>query len=241
MRGLGDPDAFPATDLGVLARRQAVRPARPTRAHSPNTAPVGDRGAPTRPNTCGPPSITRSTTGRHWPREGEMMEPLQVRTVDSPVGPLTLAGTNDRLTHLRMVDQTYEPSRAGVGARRRCLHRRGRAARRVLRRRVARLRPGARARRHRIPAARLGGAAHHPVRRDAVYGEIAEQIGSPRRRAPSVWPTATTRSGSSSRATGSSAPMGASPATAADWTERRACSKWRRIELPRWPRYSTDN
>ena len=41
------------------------------------------------------------------------METLQVRTVDSPVGPLTLAGVDGRLRHLRMVDQTYEPSREG--------------------------------------------------------------------------------------------------------------------------------
>ena len=41
------------------------------------------------------------------------METLQVRTVDSPVGPLTLAGVDGRLRHLRMVDQTSEPSREG--------------------------------------------------------------------------------------------------------------------------------
>lgn len=41
------------------------------------------------------------------------METLQVRTVDSPVGPLTLAGQDGRLRHLRMVDQTYEPSHEG--------------------------------------------------------------------------------------------------------------------------------
>lgn len=41
------------------------------------------------------------------------METLQARTVDSPVGPLTLAGRDGRLRHLRMVDQTYEPSHAG--------------------------------------------------------------------------------------------------------------------------------
>ncbi|HME46802.1 methylated-DNA--[protein]-cysteine S-methyltransferase [Mycobacterium sp.] len=35
------------------------------------------------------------------------------RTVDSPVGPLTLAGHGDTLTNLRMVDQTHEPDRAG--------------------------------------------------------------------------------------------------------------------------------
>ncbi|WP_099025952.1 methylated-DNA--[protein]-cysteine S-methyltransferase [Mycolicibacterium palauense] len=34
------------------------------------------------------------------------------RVVDSPIGPLTLAGEGTVLTHLRMADQTYEPSRA---------------------------------------------------------------------------------------------------------------------------------
>ncbi|BBZ29746.1 methylated-DNA--protein-cysteine methyltransferase [Mycolicibacterium madagascariense] len=41
------------------------------------------------------------------------MATLQYRTMDSPVGPLTLAGTDGRLQHLRMVDQTYEPNRDG--------------------------------------------------------------------------------------------------------------------------------
>lgn len=35
------------------------------------------------------------------------------RTIDSPIGLLTLAGTGATLTNLRMVDQTYEPSRVG--------------------------------------------------------------------------------------------------------------------------------
>lgn len=41
------------------------------------------------------------------------MNTLQSRTIDSPVGPLTLAGVDGRLRHLRMVDQTYEPDRTG--------------------------------------------------------------------------------------------------------------------------------
>lgn len=41
------------------------------------------------------------------------MPALQFRTMDSPVGLLTLAGEHGRLRHLRMVDQTYEPSRDG--------------------------------------------------------------------------------------------------------------------------------
>jgi methylated-DNA-[protein]-cysteine S-methyltransferase len=42
-----------------------------------------------------------------------MMSAMQFRTMESPVGPLTLAGTDGRLMHLRMVDQTYEPSHNG--------------------------------------------------------------------------------------------------------------------------------
>ncbi len=38
---------------------------------------------------------------------------MRFRSIDSPpVGPLTLAGRDGRLMHLRMVDQTYEPDRA---------------------------------------------------------------------------------------------------------------------------------
>ena len=39
------------------------------------------------------------------------MADMQFRVMDSPVGVLTLAGTDGRLQHLRMEDQTYEPSR----------------------------------------------------------------------------------------------------------------------------------
>ncbi|GAB3021795.1 methylated-DNA--[protein]-cysteine S-methyltransferase [Mycobacterium bourgelatii] len=38
---------------------------------------------------------------------------IHYRTIDSPIGPLTLAGRGSALTNLRMVDQTYEPSRTG--------------------------------------------------------------------------------------------------------------------------------
>lgn len=37
---------------------------------------------------------------------------IQYRTIDSPIGLLTLAGRGGVLTNLRMVDQTYEPNRA---------------------------------------------------------------------------------------------------------------------------------
>jgi methylated-DNA-[protein]-cysteine S-methyltransferase len=38
---------------------------------------------------------------------------IHYRTIDSPIGPLTLAGRGSALTNLRMVDQTYEPTHAG--------------------------------------------------------------------------------------------------------------------------------
>lgn len=41
------------------------------------------------------------------------MTTMRYRTIDSPVGLLTLAGTGSTLMHLRMVDQTHEPDRSG--------------------------------------------------------------------------------------------------------------------------------
>ena len=41
------------------------------------------------------------------------MSTIHFRTIDSPVGPLTLAGRDGTLGHLRMVGQTHEPSRSG--------------------------------------------------------------------------------------------------------------------------------
>lgn len=38
---------------------------------------------------------------------------IYYRTIESPIGPLTLAGRGCALTNLRMVDQTYEPNRSG--------------------------------------------------------------------------------------------------------------------------------
>ncbi len=36
---------------------------------------------------------------------------IHYRTIDSPIGPLALAGRGQLLTNLRMVNQTYEPNR----------------------------------------------------------------------------------------------------------------------------------
>ena len=37
---------------------------------------------------------------------------IHYRTIDSPIGPLALAGPGRALTNLRMLDQTYEPDRS---------------------------------------------------------------------------------------------------------------------------------
>jgi methylated-DNA-[protein]-cysteine S-methyltransferase len=39
------------------------------------------------------------------------MTSLQYRIIDSPIGPLTLAGAGSTLMHLRMTDQTHDPDR----------------------------------------------------------------------------------------------------------------------------------
>ena len=41
------------------------------------------------------------------------MPSLHYRMVDSPIGPLTLAGVGSTLIHLRMAEQTHEPDRSG--------------------------------------------------------------------------------------------------------------------------------
>jgi methylated-DNA-[protein]-cysteine S-methyltransferase len=41
------------------------------------------------------------------------MTPLRFRTIESPLGPLTLSGVGSTLMHLRMQDQTHEPDRSG--------------------------------------------------------------------------------------------------------------------------------
>ena len=42
----------------------------------------------------------------------DVMDHVRFSTMDSPIGPLTLAGTGSTLTHLRMAGQTHEPDRA---------------------------------------------------------------------------------------------------------------------------------
>ncbi len=42
-----------------------------------------------------------------------MTTALTYRTMDSPIGPLTLAGTETALWHLRMTEQAHEPDRTG--------------------------------------------------------------------------------------------------------------------------------
>ena len=58
MRGLGDPDAFPASD-SACGWPPSSWPCLPPNGHLSNTVPVGVPGAPTPPNICGPLSSIR--------------------------------------------------------------------------------------------------------------------------------------------------------------------------------------
>jgi methylated-DNA-[protein]-cysteine S-methyltransferase len=44
--------------------------------------------------------------------DADVMDAVRFSTMDSPIGPLTLAGTGSTLTHLRMAGQAHEPDRA---------------------------------------------------------------------------------------------------------------------------------
>ena len=226
MRALGDPDAFPATDLGVRGGRTAARSARRPEASHSNAVAVATLALlrhPTpldRTRPCDQPLATAT-------RRDDDRTPARIRTIDSPVGPLTLAGTAGRLQHLRMVDQTYEPNRDGwerdddafpdaveqleayfAGTRTDFdleLDLVGTEFQRRVWQALAR-----------SPTARPGPTASWPSR-----------SASRARPAPSAWPTAATRSASSCPAIGSSGRMAASPDTAVDWKESGHFSIWR--------------
>lgn len=125
---------------------------------------------------------------------------VRYRTMDSPVGLLTLAGVDNRLAHLRMVDQTYEPDRAGW-------ERDDTAFPEAVRQ----LEEYFRGDREQFDLElEMAGTAFQrrvwealltiPYGQTRSYGEIARQIGRRERRGPSDWPTGTTRSASSFRA-----------------------------------------
>ena len=129
------------------------------------------------------------------------MEALQFRSIDSPVGQLTLAGKDGRLMHLRMVDQTYEPSHDGWKP--------DDAAFPEAVEQLEAYFAGDRTEfdldlasgRHGVPAAGLGGAADDSLRRDAVIRRDRPADRVPRRVSRRrAWRMATIRSASSCRA-----------------------------------------
>ncbi len=88
---------------------------------------------------------------------------IQYRTIDSPIGLLTLAGRGSVLTNLRMVDQTYEPSRTDWSPDPGAFGAAVDQLDGVFRRRAHRLRCRTRSAGHRIPAAGVEGAADNSV------------------------------------------------------------------------------
>ena len=130
------------------------------------------------------------------------------RTVESPIGPLTLAGHGDTLTHLRMDDQTHPPTGQEAwtcddGAFDEVVEQlEAYFAGERLAFDVTLVLDGTEFQR-----ARLGRVVGDPVRGDAV---LRRDRGADRpartRHVPSAWPTGATPWPSSCRATGSSAP-----------------------------------
>ena len=160
------------------------------------------------------------------------------RTLDSPIGTITVAGDGTTVTHLRMVEQTHAPAdQRRVATRPGGLPRGGAPAPGLLRRGPHRVRPPPPAPRHLLPAAGVECPRRDPLRRDGLVRRDRPPGGQARARpGPSAWPTGRTPSPSSSPATGSSGPTAPSPATAVDSTASRSCSSWSGITSPHaWP------
>ena len=197
----GDPDVLLETDLGV--RRGLARLGDPRRARPPR------RGL-----------AALALLRRPAPLEPRM---TAYTTIDSPIGELLLTGEDGALA--RAAHVAARTVDAGLGRRdRAALATPGRAARRVLRRRADRVRPAARARPARRSSSASGARCARSLRRDrpataSSRAALGQPDARPRRRR---WPTAATRSRSSSRATASSAPTARSPATAAGWSASAA-------------------
>ena len=104
--GIGFPRQRPGCPAG---RRAAGTAGRPTGAHRSqrSLAAVAVVRGPAPLDHPGPFRESLATEG------GDAMTTMRYRTIDSPVGPLTLAGVGSTLMHLRMVDQTHEPDRSG--------------------------------------------------------------------------------------------------------------------------------
>ncbi len=107
MRGLGDPGRVPRQRSRLTPGRRTAGPAvRRTLTRRAQCA------VATLAFLCHPIPLDDSrTSGEPLAATGGRM--IEYRTIDSPIGLLTLAGRGSVLTNLRMVDQTYEPSRTG--------------------------------------------------------------------------------------------------------------------------------
>ena len=167
MRGLGDPDVFLDTDLGV---RHALDRLGIDADASPSG---GDRGARTPSIISGPPCEGDHHERDHHDQHDD--DESYRTTMPSPVGELTLVADDTALR--RSVPRRGAPaadSVADVGGDvidvaagdHPVLALADAPARGVLRRHRHRVRRPARARRHSVPAAGVVGAAVDPVRRD---------------------------------------------------------------------------
>ena len=227
-RACGEPDAFPAGDLGLrraagnghgpVDERELLDPSRgvATVAGLRRDAPlVLVEHSRKRPDIRGGKGYNRS------------MSTLEHVTIPSPVGPLHATIDDGRLRRLK-----FDDGRApGAGDDRIGL---SKTAGGLLRRRPRRpRRPRARARRHRVPAVGLGRAAVDTAGRDRlVPGDRRGR--RPPRRHPCRGQRGRVEPGgrSSSRATGSSGPRAGSAVSAAGSTASAGCSPTRAPAMP---------
>ena len=172
MRALGDPDAFPASDLGVLHGLRALG------------VEADAREAERRSQAWRP---FRAYTVLHlWKalESGARDVSETYTTMPSPVGELLLTAEDGRLTGLYLPSDRYARHAAAHPgarrARRRRLRTRAAAARGVLRGRAQRVRPAGRAGRARRSSRACGPSSSASATATTItYAELAARIGRP--------------------------------------------------------------
>ncbi len=227
MRALRFPDAFPAADLGVRKALALAGPAVAQRKTSPRTR--GGLAALAHLRSAPP----LANPARHRPLLSKMKS-THFTQMDSPLGTISLCGTERGLAGIFMEDHRHGPSASPtpwLAARRRSVRRGPRlnskntspvGGRYSLS--ASTVRPS---------AVRLSSAESGRRSKESLMASRFPMANSPGgstsqpRFVQSVWPTDATRSRSSYLVTESSGPTVNSPATAVVWTASGGCWIWK--------------
>ena len=171
MRALGDPDAFPSTDMGVVKAARGLGIDGDLAAHAHAWRPWRSYAV----QYLWSYDEKDDTMKRHETKV------TRARTIDSPIGPITLAGDDDVLTQLVMHEQRHAPV-CSMAAYPQDTNAFGDVVDQltgVLRRRAHRLRRRHAARRNRVSAEGVAGTAgRFPTAKTWSYGQLAEHIGA---------------------------------------------------------------